>query len=807
MTDEDDFIKCKYHPSKKAKRFCDLCKEFICNSCAFDKHFSHITQIKTMNDLYADDLAVCDEFSKTKQKQLDVYLKAKIDLFMFILNYNFDKTYSDSDSQALHFLDYKFDNYICNMINAKKYFRDMILNRGELILTILNTNHKMIHNLQNIIEKNVKDKDFTKKINVLYEKMKKEGNVDSVLNMYNEFGNIINVIFKNDYQGCIANFEFYKKIGLMKHLIKVYNDKLMKDVFSQKGKEIQEIVNFLYEKAKENEDMFRKEMVEIINSESEIPGGVADYKYEDYHEEEEFGGGYNKGNNRDGNEKKGNGFLMEDEIDFNPQKLDRDLGNGVNSFLSDIDFRDAVKEFEMFQKESPNEQMQQQPQHSQPQQQPKPEIQSQHYQPQQQPHQQQPSQPQTQQPQLYQQQPQIQSQQQPQNHVVSSLNTKNTIEQLENNNIRRSFTNPKVLASCQNAHIPSNNIQQPQETQESKPTDTNPISGGEQANTAVIDNGYDKLNEFYKYLSTNPSDEEMRSHFRSLPLDIQSLVETVSFISNTNKMSVYNPYLKSIIEIEITFPNNPSLLIPAHHSLTHTPSSIYLSGGKSTQMLELSTFYRFTRKGHSSYEITVLPNLKDKRHLHASVYIPSRNSIAFISGSRVKSCEMYDISTNTFSVLPPLQFSREKCGAMVINDNLIYAFLGYDKVKSKFLTTIDKLDLRRLTKWENIKISGDQNVLKKQAFATIPYQDDTKRGVLIVGGVNALRNECREVLLFNLETNVVQICSFNLPLPLSFTNCVFNNFGYKEGKKWYNISESHKGVIFNESDLKFKFES
>ena len=77
---------------------------------------------------------------------------------MFILNYNFDKTYSDSDSQALHFLDYKFDNYICNMINAKKYFRDMILNRGELILTILNTNHKMIHNLQNIIEKNVKDK-------------------------------------------------------------------------------------------------------------------------------------------------------------------------------------------------------------------------------------------------------------------------------------------------------------------------------------------------------------------------------------------------------------------------------------------------------------------------------------------------------------------------------------------------------------------------------------------------------------------------------------------------------------------------
>ena len=512
MTDEDDFIKCKYHPSKKAKRFCDLCKEFICNSCAFDKHFSHITQIKTMNDLYADDLAVCDEFSKTKQKQLDVYLKAKIDLFMFILNYNFDKTYSDSDSQALHFLDYKFDNYICNMINAKKYFRDMILNRGELILTILNTNHKMIHNLQNIIEKNVKDKDFTKKINVLYEKMKKEGNVDSVLNMYNEFGNIINVIFKNDYQGCIANFEFYKKIGLMKHLIKVYNDKLMKDVFSQKGKEIQEIVNFLYEKAKENEDMFRKEMVEIINSESEIPGGVADYKYEDYHEEEEFGGGYNKGNNRDGNEKKGNGFLMEDEIDFNPQKLDRDLGNGVNSFLSDIDFGDAIKEFEMFQKESPKEQPQQQPQ-----QQPKPQIQSQHYQPQQQ----------QQQPQPYQAQPQIQPQQQPQiqpqNHVVSSLNTKSTIEQLENNNIRRSFTNPKVLASRQNAHIPPSNIQQPQETQEPKPTDTDPISGGEQANTAVIDNGYDKLNEFYKYLMRPGS--IIHSNFSSKRLNIIQILK------------------------------------------------------------------------------------------------------------------------------------------------------------------------------------------------------------------------------------------------------------------------------------------
>ena len=670
----------------------------------------------------------------------------------------------------------------------------MILNRGELILTILNTNHKMIHNLQNIIEKNVKDKDFTKKINVLYEKMKKEGNVDSVLNIYNEFGNIINIIFKNDYEGCIANFEFYKKIGLMKHLIKVYNDKLMKDVFSQKGKEIQEIVNFLYEKAKENEDMFRKEMVEIINSESKIPGGVADYKYEDYHEEDEFGGEYNKGNNREGNEKKGNGFLMEDEIDFNPQKLERDFCNGVNSFLSDIDFGEAVKEFETFQKQNTKEQSPQQPQQIQTQQQPPKQIQIQ-------------TQQQIQkqiQPQPYQQ-----PQQQEQNQVIHSLNTKKTIEQTEINNTNKVISHPELPSSNHNAHVPSNNIQQAQQTQEPKPTDTNQISGGEQTNIAVSEapNDYDKLNDFYKYLSTNPSYEEMHSHFRTLPLDIQSLVETVSFTSNTNKMCVYNPYLKSITEIEITFPNNPSLLIPAHHSLTHTPSSIYLSGGKSTQMLELNTLYRFTRKGHSSYEITVLPNLKDKRHLHASIYIPSRNSIAFISGSRVKSCEMYDISTNTFSVLPPLQFSREKCGAMVINDNLIYAFLGYDKVKSKFLTTIDKLDLRRLTKWENIKISGDQNVIKKQAFATIPYQDDTKRGVLIVGGVNALRNECREVLLYNLETNTVQICSFNLPIPLSFTNCVFNNFGYKEGKKWYNISDSHKGIIFNESDLKFKFES
>ena len=84
----EEFIMCKYHNSKKAKKFCSLCKEFLCNSCAFDNHLTHTREIKTLNELYIDDLTKTDVIEKKIPLKLDNIIKQKIEFFLFVLNYS-----------------------------------------------------------------------------------------------------------------------------------------------------------------------------------------------------------------------------------------------------------------------------------------------------------------------------------------------------------------------------------------------------------------------------------------------------------------------------------------------------------------------------------------------------------------------------------------------------------------------------------------------------------------------------------------------------------------------------------------------
>ena len=136
----------------------------------------------------------------------------------------------------------------------------------------------------------------------------------------------------------------------------------------------------------------------------------------------------------------------------------------------------------------------------------------------------------------------------------------------------------------------------------------------------------------------------------------------------------------------------------------------------------------------------------------------------------MKSCERYNIANNEWTDLPNLSSSRERACCCVYNETFLYVFFGFDRSKSQYATTIEKLNLQEPELWEPINVPGNQGILKKQSFSLM-FKNETT--ILIVGGLNASRKICREVVEYDFEQNEATAWDSYLPLYASFNDPVF----------------------------------
>lgn len=298
-------------------------------------------------------------------------------------------------------------------------------------------------------------------------------------------------------------------------------------------------------------------------------------------------------------------------------------------------------------------------------------------------------------------------------------------------------------------------------------------------------------------MASNPPIDEKKKILSSISWNERNFLEIIALGQNCKTSFVFNPYLLLIEEIEFDFP----FKLPAFHSFINIHPYLYLSGGKNNESSsgnELDTFYRLRRSEEKSFSIKNLPPMTEPRFSHTMVYIPKLNSICAISGSRLKSCEMFDINSQTWATLPLLIISREKASAIVVNDEYLYVFFGFDRTKSKFVTTVERLSLETLSQWESVSIPGNQNILKKQGMSCLTAPDGK---LLLVGGVNSLRNESKDILEFDPNTKKASIFS-SLPTPCSFTHAGFTQLtdGY-----WYNITENFDVVRYDAQSQQFSF--
>ena len=284
-----------------------------------------------------------------------------------------------------------------------------------------------------------------------------------------------------------------------------------------------------------------------------------------------------------------------------------------------------------------------------------------------------------------------------------------------------------------------------------------------------------------------------------------NMTEIIYLKENTSKVIIYNIYTNKIEEIETGFK------FPFFFSSIIINPYIYLTGGIDKNNNINNYIIRFRRNGIKNFSNYTIGTLKSKHYNHSSIFIPFLNSIFIISGSKNKKCESFNILNEKTEFIPSLNYSRENSGLCLINEKILYVFFGFNRNISKFLTSFEKLDLNEINNkenffWEIFNVPGNPNLIKKTLFSCIYYKNNDKDGILIIGGKNNKRNDCKDVLFFDINNiNYSIFENSDLNDVCSFSNCNFLSFDFSSKDLFllYNISQDSKVFLFNYKIGKF----
>jgi hypothetical protein len=371
------------------------------------------------------------------------------------------------------------------------------------------------------------------------------------------------------------------------------------------------------------------------------------------------------------------------------------------------------------------------------------------------------------------------------------------------NNPSQSKPAPKPIKPATNTNIPQNKkqdkniniaefIEDKQEQEEAKANkEKNKIPQKEEKSKEGKEESDKKLQELCKLAKAGKKNTlQFQEALNQLSWESRGKIELMAVDQKNSCLKIYNELTEKFEEIKVDFK------LALHLSYINLPPYLYISGGK-VNGKDITSVQKITRTGKNTAKCEDFAQLTQGRSSHCMVYVKSVNSLFFISGSRIKSCEKYNFNKNKMESFPALRISREKCCACLLNEKYLYVFFGFDRTKNKFETSIEKIFINDAMSWETINLIGNQNIFKKQSFACIPFVRDNQKGVIITGGINSLRNESKETVHINIEKNRAEVFT-PLPVNSSFTNSYFINFDkYACGNELVNITNEFNVVKFS----------
>ena len=307
----------------------------------------------------------------------------------------------------------------------------------------------------------------------------------------------------------------------------------------------------------------------------------------------------------------------------------------------------------------------------------------------------------------------------------------------------------------------------------------------------------EKLKKLYEIINTNgKNNNEYNDLFNSLTWEEKNYIELISLKSGETTAFVYNQISNAVENFDT------KIKFPSQQSFINVLPYVYFSGGKIDN--KPISLIRRLRKCNNEFKIEEMGNLREARSCHSTIYIKSIDSLLFISGTKTKTCEKLNLINKKVEKFPAVKYPREKCGTCLTNNENLYIFFGFDRNKNRIETTIEKINIINPKSWELLKLNGgDANLLKRYSISCIPLNFTNKQGILLVGGIGALKNDLEDSIFVELDTNNIKKFS-PLPLASSFTNTNFLPLTLGISPKYmYNFTNENEIICFNLENYEF----
>jgi len=255
-----------------------------------------------------------------------------------------------------------------------------------------------------------------------------------------------------------------------------------------------------------------------------------------------------------------------------------------------------------------------------------------------------------------------------------------------------------------------------------------------------------------------------------------NMIEILSPKNNDIFINIFNPYLNEIEKVLI--PDEYKFNID--FAFLNILPYCYISGGYKYENNEekpkiLSEFFAIRRREKKRFKFIKLPEMLEPKFNHCMVQLKCFNGILAIGGHNSKNVEYFSLDHLKWINLPQLNHARENPSCCIINEKNIFCFLGYDNELNKYNDTIEKLNINlKNIEWEVIKPTGLEGIMLRKSASCLFYNHRGNDYIFIVGGVDKLGNQCKDILIYDEKKNVIRRKKNRLPLKSSFSQNSFN---------------------------------
>ena len=205
------------------------------------------------------------------------------------------------------------------------------------------------------------------------------------------------------------------------------------------------------------------------------------------------------------------------------------------------------------------------------------------------------------------------------------------------------------------------------------------------------------------------------------------------FKTNMIKGSVDKNTVK---EIKLKFPGEITEFVQGG-AYANYENTLYFTGGQE-YIKDAGKLFLKVGPSDKLYNVVKLPDMKYSHWNHSM--IADKGKIYVIGGYGSNKCEMYDLSSNTWSEMPDLIEKERQRSMLYIDNNFLYCFMG--KSQNAILSTVERINLDNINAgWESIIVDTAKGITNLKFYGAGIIKNNNSNKIYFIGGKKEKRNK------------------------------------------------------------------